>query len=125
MGATRAFVRPLVDPGMSVAGRPSLPSAAGLARQQTHAGCPAADLLADSVEELTSTVEALHAVNAALIQGQQAARASQQRDQERFDGVPAADLVTNLEGLIQEANPVAAALLNLDQAQLSGLPRAS
>jgi hypothetical protein len=33
--------------------------------------------------------------------------------------------VTNLDGLIQEANPIAGALFNLDQAQLSGLPLAS
>jgi PAS domain S-box-containing protein len=80
--------------------------------------------LAETVEELTSTIETLHTVNAELIQAEQAAHDLQLRYQELFQEVPEAYVVTDLHGLIQEANRAAATLFHLDRAQLAGLPLA-
>jgi PAS domain S-box-containing protein len=85
---------------------------------------PTPPSLTEAVEELTTTVEELHAMNEDLIQSQQAALESQRRYQELFEGVPEAYLVTDLQGLIQEANRPAAHLLHIDRAHLTGLPLA-
>jgi PAS domain S-box-containing protein len=96
--------------------------AASMLRWQGETPMPPS--LAEAVEELTATVEELHAINDDLAQCQQAALASQQRYQELFDGVPEAYLVTDLAGLILEANRAAATLFHLDHVQLHGLPLA-
>jgi two-component sensor histidine kinase/PAS domain-containing protein len=83
---------------------------------------PTPPCLAEAVEELATTVEELHAINADLAASQQAAIEGQRRYQELFDGVPEAYLVTDAHGLIQEANRPAAHLLHIDRAQLAGLP---
>jgi PAS domain S-box-containing protein len=80
--------------------------------------------LSEAVEELTTTLEELHTMNEELTQSQQALLETQQRYQELFDEVPEAYLVTDLQGLILEANRTAAHLLHLDQTQLLGLPLA-
>jgi PAS domain S-box-containing protein len=80
--------------------------------------------LSEAVEELTTTLEELHTMNEELTQSQQAALETQQRYQELFDGVPEAYLVTDLQGLILEANRTAAHLFHLDRTQLRGLPLA-
>jgi PAS domain S-box-containing protein len=80
--------------------------------------------LSEAVEELTTAVEELRTMNEELTQSQQAALEIQQRYQELFDGVPEAYLVTDLQGLILEANRTAAHLLHLDRTQLRGLPLA-
>jgi PAS domain S-box-containing protein len=85
---------------------------------------PAPPSVAEAIEELATTVEELHAMNDELTQSQQAALETQQRYQELFEGVPEAYLVTDLQGVIQEANGRAAHLLNLDRPQLLGLPLA-
>jgi PAS domain S-box-containing protein len=90
------------------------------ARWQGEAPTPPA--LSEAVEELTTTVEELHAMNADLTASQQAAIEGQRRYQELFDGVPEAYLVTDARGLIQEANRPAAQLFHIDRAQLTGLP---
>jgi PAS domain S-box-containing protein len=85
---------------------------------------PTPPSLSEAVEELTTTVEELHTMNEELTQSQQAALETQQRYQELFEGVPEAYLVTDLQGLIQEANRAATQLFNLGRAQLTGLPLA-
>ncbi len=80
--------------------------------------------VAEVVEELAATVEELHAMNEDLTQSRQAALMTQQRYQELFEWVPEAYLVTDLQGLILEANPTAAHLFHLDRTQLLGLPLA-
>jgi PAS domain S-box-containing protein len=80
--------------------------------------------LSEVLEELTTAVEELHIMNEELTESQQAAFEIQQRYQELFDGVPEAYFVTDLQGLIQEANRAAAQLLHLDRGQLLGLPLA-
>src|SRR5262245_21381824 len=85
---------------------------------------PTPPSLSEALEELTATVEELLAMNADLTQSQQAAITSQQRYQELFDGVPEAYLVTDVHGLIQEANRPAAHLFNIDRSQLARLPLA-
>jgi PAS domain S-box-containing protein len=78
--------------------------------------------LAEAVEALATTVEELHAINEDLTRSQQAALETQQRYQELFEGVPEVYLVTDLQGVIQEANRTAAHRLHLDRSQLAGLP---
>src|SRR5262245_19324384 len=85
---------------------------------------PTPPSLTEAVEELTTTVEELHAMNEDLTQSQQAAIEGQRRYQELFDGIPEAYLVTNVHGLIREANRPAAHLFNIDRAHLTGLPLA-
>jgi PAS domain-containing protein len=80
--------------------------------------------LAEAVEELATTVEELHAMNEDLTASQQTAIESQRRYQELFEGVPETYLVTDVHGLIQEANRPAAHLLHIDRAHLTGLPLA-
>src|SRR5215475_2734311 len=63
---------------------------------------PTPPSLDEAVEELSTTVEELHAMNADLTQSQQTAIENQRRYQELFDGVPEAYLVTDAHGLIQE-----------------------
>src|SRR5262245_58266187 len=64
--------------------------------------------LSEAVEELTATVEELQAMNRDLLLSQQAIVESQQRYQELFEGVPEAYLVTDVHGVIREANRPAA-----------------
>jgi hypothetical protein len=61
---------------------------------------PTPPSLGEAVEELTATVEELRAMGAELIQSQHTALASRRRDQELFDRVPEAYLVTDVRGLI-------------------------
>jgi PAS domain S-box-containing protein len=85
---------------------------------------PMPPAMAEAVEELTTTVEELYAMNEDLTQTQQAALESQRRYQELFDGVPDAYLVTDLQSLILEANRAAGQLFHLHGLQLVGLPLA-
>lgn len=80
--------------------------------------------LSEALEGLTTTVEELQAMHEELARSQQAAAESQRRYQELFESVPDAYLVTDLQGLILEANRAAATLFHLDQARLLGLPLA-
>jgi two-component sensor histidine kinase len=87
-------------------------------------GAPTPPSLTEAVEELSTTIEELHVMNEDLTSNQQAATKSQRRCQELLEGVPEAYLVTNVHGLIQEANRPAAHLFNIDRAHLTGLPLA-
>jgi PAS domain S-box-containing protein len=92
--------------------------------QRWQGVAPTPPSLAEAVEELATTIEELHAINDDLTQSQQATIESQRRYQELFEGVPEAYLVTDLHGLIREANRPAAHLFNIDRSQLAGLPLA-
>jgi two-component sensor histidine kinase len=85
---------------------------------------PTPPSLTEAVEELAATVEELHAMHEDLTTSQQAALENQRRYQELFDGVPEPYLVTDVHGLIQEANGPAIHLFHLDRVHLTGLPLA-
>jgi PAS domain S-box-containing protein len=80
--------------------------------------------LDEALEAVAVAFEELHAVNEALIQTQQVAIHEQQRYRELFALAPDSYLVTDLHGLIQEANHAAATLLHIATDQLVGLPLA-
>jgi PAS domain S-box-containing protein len=80
--------------------------------------------LDEALEAVAVAFEELHAVNEALIQTQQVAVHEQQRYRELFALAPDSYLVTDLHGLIQEANHAAATLLHIATDQLVGLPLA-
>jgi PAS domain S-box-containing protein len=92
--------------------------------QRWRGVAPAPPSLAEAVEELAVTFEELHAVNEDLTQAQQAAVHNQQRYQELFEWAPEAYIVTDLHGVIQEANQAAADLLNIARHRLVGIPLA-
>ena len=92
--------------------------------QRWHAVAPTPPSLAEAVEELSTAVEELHTMNEELTEAQWASLESQRRYQELFEWVPEAYLITDLQGLIQEANRAAARLFHLDRPQLLGLPLA-
>jgi PAS domain S-box-containing protein len=81
--------------------------------------------LVEAVEELTTTMEELHAMNEDLTQSQQDAQDTQRRYRELFEWVPEAYLVTDLHSFIQEANRAAAQLLHIEHSLLVGFPLAS
>src|SRR5262249_31034035 len=83
-------------------------------RAQTHAA-PAAGMLEKSMTELLTTLEEhrvaeeeLRTQNEELVQTREAAETQRQRYQELFEFAPDAYLVTDAEGMIQEANRAAA-----------------
>ena len=76
------------------------------------------------MEALTVTFEELQAVNETLTQTRQVAMHEQQRYWELFTFAPDGYLVTDLHGIIQEANQAAASLLHIAADQLSGIPLA-
>jgi PAS domain S-box-containing protein len=80
------------------------------------------DMLRQAVVALTS--QELFAVNAALSRTQQVALHEQQRYWELFTFAPDGYLVTDLHGLIQEANQAAATLLHDVPDHLVGIPLA-
>ena len=79
--------------------------------------------LQTSLVELHVANEALHQHNTALTAACRAAEAAHQRYQDLFDSAPDAYLVTDTEGIIQEANRAAAALLATPQPVLSSSTR--
>jgi two-component system sporulation sensor kinase A len=78
--------------------------------------------LALANEELAVATEQLRAQNEELLAARRDMESQHQRYQELFDLAPDGYLVTNLEGIVQEANHVAAALLGTDKAALVGEP---
>ncbi len=71
------------------------------------------DELANALEELQAAELELREQNQGLIHLQQALDAEQRRYRDLFQFAPDAYLVTNLRGIIQEANQTAAELLNM------------
>ena len=91
-------------------------------RQPGDAPSPSA--LDEAIEAVAVAFEELHAVNEALTQTQQVAMHEQQRYRELFTFAPDSYLVTDLHGVIQEANQAAATLLHIAPDQLAGIPLA-
>jgi PAS domain S-box-containing protein len=75
-----------------------------------------------ALEALTVAFEELQAVNETLTQTQQVAMHEQQRYRELFTLAPNAYLVTDIHGVVQEANQAAARLLHIAADQLTGIP---
>ncbi|WP_016951044.1 PAS domain-containing sensor histidine kinase [Anabaena sp. PCC 7108] len=75
-----------------------------------------------SLEELNVLVEELQQQNEELIATRQQVDAERQRYLDLFNFAPDAYLVTGVDGLIQEANYVAAQLLNVRHSYLIGKP---
>jgi PAS domain S-box-containing protein len=92
--------------------------------QRWHGVAPTPPSLSEAIEELTAAVEELRAMNEELAQSQQAAIESRQRYQDLFEWIPEPYLLTDPQGVILEANRAATDLLQLDRAQLLGLPLA-
>ncbi|MFM6133108.1 MAG: PAS domain-containing protein, partial [Sphaerospermopsis kisseleviana] len=87
------------------------------------------DLLPQAFKELHSTskmlqlaVEELYQQNEELTQNSTLLEIQRQHYQELFEFAPAAYLVTDEQGIIKEANRVAAQLLNIDENFLVGKP---
>lgn len=76
--------------------------------------------LQTSLEELQLAGEDLRVQNEELAAARQAVETERQRYQELFDFAPDGYLVTNVEGVIQEANRAAATLLRVSQRFLAG-----
>lgn len=93
-----------------------------LLSQQQHQEITATafEELNTALEELQATNEELHRQNEALAVAYQAREAERQRYQELFEFAPDGYLVTDREGMIQEANRAAASLLNVSQPLLVG-----
>lgn len=89
-------------------------------QQQQEITATAFEELNTALEELQATNEELHRQNEALAAAYQAREAERQRYQELFEFAPDGYLVTDRDGMIQEANRAAANLLNVSQPLLVG-----
>ena len=78
--------------------------------------------LAIALEELHVAQEELHQQHEEVLATRQKLGAERQRYQELFEFAPDGYLVTNAEGIIQEANRAAATLLRVRQNRLAGKP---
>lgn len=83
-----------------------------------------AELVA-ALEELEVAAEEVRRQNEALVAARQAVEAGRQRYRELFEFAPDGYLVTDTQGVIQEANRAAAALLNVTSHALVGTPLAA
>jgi len=98
---------------------------ASLHERVTAEPVPAAEVLPELLEDLHTALAELHVAeaeqyqqNEALAAARLTAEAERQRYQELFDFAPDGYLVTDLDGIIQEANRTAAVLLGVPQARL-------
>jgi PAS domain S-box-containing protein len=89
----------------------------------------AAEVLPELLEDLHTALEALHVAeeeqyqqNEALAAARLTAEAERQRYQELFDFAPDGYMVTDPDGIIQEANRAAVVLLGVPQPRLLGKP---
>jgi len=80
--------------------------------------------LSNSLQELQSAVEELHQKNEELAISRVLVETERQRYQELFEFTPYPYLVTDLQGVIQEANQAAGKLLNREKFYLVGKPLA-
>jgi two-component system, cell cycle sensor histidine kinase and response regulator CckA len=78
--------------------------------------------ISTSLEELYVSAEELQQQNEELVATRQLVEAERQRYQDLFNFAPDAYLVTDVTGIIQEANYAAAQLLNVRQTSLIGKP---
>lgn len=82
----------------------------------------AKETLSQTREELQVAIEELKAQNEELSAANQSIEVERQRYRELFEFAPNGYLVTNCNGVIQEANHTAATLLNIEQKSLLGKP---
>ena len=87
------------------------------------------ELLNESLEELRLALEELHVAeeelrqqNEELVKARESAELERQRYLELFESAPDGYLVTDSQGVIQEANRVVAQLLNIKRSYLIGKP---
>ncbi|HEY9747603.1 MAG TPA: PAS domain-containing protein, partial [Allocoleopsis sp.] len=87
------------------------------------------ELLNESLEELRTALEELHVAeeelrqqNEELLKARELAELERQRYAELFESAPDGYLVTDAQGLIQEANQAAARLFNIERSYLIGKP---
>lgn len=78
-----------------------------------------------ALEELQVAEEELRQQHEALISAQQAVEAERQRYRELFEFAPDGYLITDMHGVVQEANQVAASLLHISANRLVGKPLVS
>ena len=78
--------------------------------------------LCTALEELQLASEELYQQNEELVSARMVAEAERQRYQELFEFAPDGYLVTDIEGILREANRAAAELLNVSQQFLVGQP---
>jgi PAS domain S-box-containing protein len=78
--------------------------------------------LSTSLEELQVSQEHMHQQNQELVATHQTIEVERQRYRELFELAPDGYLVTDIEGVIWEANRAASALLNVSQQRLVGKP---
>ncbi|MBI1923429.1 PAS domain S-box protein [Candidatus Poribacteria bacterium] len=100
-----------------------------LRRCAAEVPAPLEDVLTEAFEELLNALEELHVAeeelreqNDELVVTRQAAEVERQRYQELFEFAPDGYLVTDTDGIIQEANRTAAILFNSHQDFLVGKP---
>lgn len=77
---------------------------------------------AAALEKLHVVLEEMHQQNRELAAAREAVEAERQRYQELFDFAPDGYLVTDVQGVIRQANRAAAILLNVPQHTLTGKP---
>lgn len=75
-----------------------------------------------TLEELQIAEEELRLQNDHLIESQEILQAARQRYQDLFDLLPEGYLVTDIHGIIKEANDAAALMLNVSKKQIVGYP---
>lgn len=78
--------------------------------------------LQTALEELTVAEEELHEQNDALLGARLEIEVERQRFRDLFDSAPVAYIVTNIHGVILQANHAAAHLLNVSRPYLEGKP---
>ncbi len=83
---------------------------------------PYCSAMVEAVEELSGALEEMRAANERLVASHQVTASEWQRYRELFDFAPDGYLVTDIDGVIQEANRAASTLLKVSQRHLVGKP---
>lgn len=91
-------------------------------KMQELKGSTSEDTLSEAIEELSISIEEMHAAEQELIEANKRLDEERWRYKELFDFAPDAYLVTNLYGVIKEANLAASALLKVSQDFVIGKP---
>lgn len=95
---------------------------ASLATEQSIEQDYPIELLQQAISEISISLEELHQQNEELITTRNLVEAEHQRYHDLFNFAPDGYLVTDITGIIQEANYAAANLLNVPQSYLIGKP---
>lgn len=91
-------------------------------RMQELKGSTSEDALSEAMEELSISIEEMHSAEQELIEANRKLDEERWRYKELFDLAPDAYLVTNLYGVIKDANREASALLKVGQDFIIGKP---